>query len=127
MDELRQLQRIGIYAMQGFLIHKPSQEQITEDKINRLLTQEETLSRYDSLHALTEDTTVVSSDRKVADVLDYFQQNKRLVAIPVVDDGDIQGIIRRGQFMELMSSAYGRALYASKPVSTVMQTKLFGY
>ncbi|CUS48047.1 MAG: diguanylate cyclase/phosphodiesterase [Idiomarinaceae bacterium HL-53] len=122
MDELRQLQRIGIYAMQGFLIHKPSQEQITEDKINRLLTQEETLSRYDSLHALTEDTTVVSSDRKVADVLDYFQQNKRLVAIPVVDDGDIQGIIRRGQFMELMSSAYGRALYASKPVSTVMQT-----
>ncbi|WP_157957897.1 hypothetical protein [Aliidiomarina celeris] len=47
---------------------------------------------------------MVDSSRKVSDVLDYFQQNKRLIAIPVVNSSAIQGIIRRGQFMELMSS-----------------------
>lgn len=121
-EELRQLQKMGIFAMQGFLIARPADSAFPVQLLSERLSQEEALERYDSLRNLLEDTTVVSSDRKIAGILDYFQQNKRLVAIPVVDDHQVVGIIRRGQFMELMSSAFGAALFANKPAKTVMQT-----
>lgn len=122
IQELRQLQKIGIFAMQGFLIGRPALEPLNNELLEALLAEENHLDRYNSLHALVEDTTVVTSSRRISDILDYFQQNNRLVAIPVVDNEQITGIIRRGQFMELMSSNFGRALYANKPVSLVMQT-----
>ncbi|RTE85840.1 MULTISPECIES: GGDEF domain-containing protein [Gammaproteobacteria] len=122
MEELRQLQRLGIFAMQGYFIGMPSPLHLPEGQIKHLLSNEDNILRDDSLEPLVEDTTVVDSERKVADLLDYFRQNKRLVAIPVVDHGVIKGIVRRGQFMELMSTPYGRALYAGKPIASVIQT-----
>ena len=121
-EELRQLQKMGIFAMQGFLIARPAPEPFPGQLLSERLSQEEAVERYDSLRNLLEETTVVTSDRKVADILDYFRQNKRLVAIPVVDHHEVVGIIRRGQFMELMSSAFGAALFANKPARLVMQT-----
>ncbi|RUO63104.1 bifunctional diguanylate cyclase/phosphodiesterase [Pseudidiomarina insulisalsae] len=121
-EELRQLQKLGVFAMQGFLIGKPSRTPLPRHALTELFGAETGRERYDSLGSLLEDTTVVSSDRNVSDVLDYFQQNKRLIAIPVVDDQSVVGIIRRGQFMELMSTPFGRPLFAAKPARMVMQT-----
>jgi len=120
-EERRQLQKMGVFAMQGFLIARPAVTPFSAHLLSERLSQEHAVERYDSLRNLLEETTVVSSDRKIAGILDYFQQNKRLVAIPVVDDQQVVGIIRRGQFMELMSSAFGAALFANKPARTVMQ------
>lgn len=120
--ELRQLQKMGIYAMQGFLLARPASEPYPVELLSDILSQGASVERYDALRGLIEETTVVTSERKITDVLDYFRQNKRLVTIPVINNQEVVGIIRRGQFMELMSTAFGRALFANKPAHSVMQT-----
>lgn len=122
IEELRQLQRMGIYAMQGYYIGKPTNAALKEAELKNVLNHQVEFPRYYALDRLIEETTVVNSSRKVSDVLDYFQQNKRLIAIPVVDQGEVKGVIRRGQFMELMSSNFGHSLYANKPAAAVMQS-----
>lgn len=121
-NELRQLQKLGIYASQGFLIGRPSPSPIDVHSLTERISYDDVTERYDALSTLLESTTVVSSERCIADILDYFEQSKRLIAIPVVDEGKTVGIIRRGQFMELMSTPFGRPLFARKPVKIVMQT-----
>ncbi|WP_198677664.1 bifunctional diguanylate cyclase/phosphodiesterase [Pseudidiomarina homiensis] len=120
-EELRQLQKLGIYASQGFLIGRPSPSPIAVHTLTERISHDDVADRYDALSTLLESTTVICSDRCIADILDYFEQNKRLIAIPVVDQGKTVGIIRRGQFMELMSTPFGRPLFARKPARTVMQ------
>lgn len=121
-QELRQLQKLGIYATQGFLLGRPSPSPIVAQKLAQRMSQEDITDRYDALSTLLESTTVVESSRPIADILDYFEQNKRLIAIPVVDANTTVGIIRRGQFMELMSTPFGRPLFVRKPAYTVMQS-----
>lgn len=78
IEELRQVQKIGIFAAQGFFIGRPSTEVLVDDRLQSLLHHDHQVERYDSLHSLIEETTTVHPHRRVADVFDYFQQNKPL-------------------------------------------------
>ncbi|WP_275541013.1 GGDEF domain-containing protein [Aliidiomarina maris] len=120
-DELRQLQKLGIFAMQGYFIGRPEFEPFQLESLQLRIADEVAVDRFDAVSSLLEDTTVITSQRRVADILDYFKQNKRLLSIPVVDEGKVVGIVRRGHFMETMSSAFGRALFSNKPAQAIMQ------
>ncbi len=70
---------------------------------------------------LAEAVDPVSPDTPGAVVYDRFQANADLLSVAVVDASGIPlGLIERNAFALLMAGEYGRALYASRAVSLVM-------
>jgi two-component system, cell cycle sensor histidine kinase PleC len=52
-----------------------------------------------------------------------FSQNPDLLAIAVVEDGRLVGIINRARFFVRFSDTFGRAVYEKRPASPLMETK----
>ncbi len=63
----------------------------------------------------------VAPDTPGGEVYRRFQQEPDLLALPVVDaDGRPVGIVDRNSFFLSMAAEYGRALYAQRPISMLM-------
>jgi two-component system cell cycle sensor histidine kinase PleC len=62
----------------------------------------------------------VPSDIQCSAVYDRFVDDIDLLAIPVCDDGRPVGLIDRYHFLRQLAHSYGRALFANKPVATIM-------
>ena len=62
----------------------------------------------------------VPSDIQCSAVYDRFVDDIDLLAIPVCDDGKPVGLIDRYHFLRQLAHSYGRALFANKPVATIM-------
>ena len=62
----------------------------------------------------------VSPDTRCAVVYDRFRDNSDLIAIPVVDDERPVGLVNRHELTMRLAHDYGRALYAQKPITTLM-------
>jgi hypothetical protein len=59
-----------------------------------------------------------------ADIYRRFEQEPDILAIAVVDErGAPVGIVERNAFTLKMAAGYGRALFAGRPVSVVMDTQ----
>lgn len=66
----------------------------------------------------------VGPDTVGAVVFERFQAEPNLMVIPVVDvDERPQGLIERNAFMLKMAAAFGRELYAGRPVSGLMNAR----
>lgn len=66
----------------------------------------------------------VSPETTGAVVFERFQGEPNLMVIPVVDaDGRPLGLIERNAFMLKMAAAFGRELYAGRPVSGLMNAR----
>ena len=64
----------------------------------------------------------IAPDRPNSEVYDLFHANPDLVVIGVVDqDGQVCGLVERHTFNLKMAAQYGRALFGTKPVSTMME------
>ena len=74
-----------------------------------------------SLFDLAELTPPVSPDTPGSAVYDRFQAEPALLSVAVVDpDGTPLGLVERDDFSLKMAGQYGRALYAGRPVTMVM-------
>ena len=56
----------------------------------------------------------------VADVLQLFIDNPKMVAIPIVADGLPRGVVNRKTFIESFTKPYARELFGRKPISSFM-------
>jgi signal transduction histidine kinase/ActR/RegA family two-component response regulator len=69
-------------------------------------------------------TAPVSPGTLGADIYRRFEQEPDTLAIAVVDDGGAPvGIVERNAFTLRMAAGYGRALFAGRPVSVVMDAQ----
>ena len=64
----------------------------------------------------------VTSNHKVGDIVNLFldSEYQALLSIPIVDDKKLIGIVSRYQLMELYFAPYGRDLFSTKSVTSVM-------
>ncbi len=63
----------------------------------------------------------ISGQATGSDVFESFEADPDLMAIAVVDDDNVPiGLIERNQFSLRLGSAYGRALYAGRPITLIM-------
>jgi len=62
----------------------------------------------------------VPPDTRCAVVYDRFRGDADLIAIPVVEDGRPVGLVNRHELTMRLAHDYGRALYAQKPITTLM-------
>ena len=72
--------------------------------------------------ALCRESVFVEADLSNKKVFDLFDASPELLNIPVVEDGDVVGLINRDSFMRSMARRFHWELYASKRCSKMMDT-----
>ncbi|HTZ78796.1 MAG TPA: ATP-binding protein [Stellaceae bacterium] len=73
-----------------------------------------------SLGAIAEFVEPVSPDTRCAEVYDRFRQTPDLIAVPVVERSRPIGLVNRHDLTMSLARDYGRALYALKPITSIM-------
>jgi diguanylate cyclase (GGDEF)-like protein len=76
-----------------------------------------------SIYKLLNEVPAVSSSMNNNDVYEIFQKNPKLMIIPVVDDGQPQGLINRFDMIEHFARPYERELYGKKSCRQFMDRK----
>ena len=68
-------------------------------------------------------TAPVSPDTPGSDLYDRFKAEPNTLVVAVVDpDGRPVGLVERNAFLSRMAAAFGRELYAKRPISALMNT-----
>jgi len=73
-----------------------------------------------SLGAMAEFVEPVSPETRCAEVYDRFRHAPDLIAVPVVDRSRPVGLVNRHDLTMSLARDYGRALYALKPITNIM-------
>ncbi len=74
----------------------------------------------DRLASVAVPVAPVSPDTRCAVVYDRFRGDAELIAVPVVDYDMPVGLVNRHELTMRLAHDYGRALYAQKPITTLM-------
>lgn len=123
IEELRQLQQLGIHICQGFLLGRPQSEPLVSLPTEQLAQlRSRANAQTETIGLLQEVVPTVTPPTPALAVLDMFIQEPELLSLPVVDGLRAVGLVRRERLMELFSGSYGRALYANKAVTRVMDS-----
>lgn len=75
--------------------------------------------RFD-LHDIARKVRPVPSHIVGANVIEIFNNDSSLSAIPVIDDGDVVGLLARQKVFLNFSRQFGHAVFARRPVSRLM-------
>ncbi len=128
-EELQAVSDIRFDWVQGFYVGRPEVEaaNLIRDPADKILkvSQSQSLSPFSCaghlLGCLTTYVTPVDVNTLVKIVEDRFQKEETLMAIPVLENGKPVGLVKKNDLFFLLGRRYGYALYADKPVRTVMQ------
>lgn len=121
VEEFHQLHQLNLFLCQGFLFARPTLLPPQSIELEQLLPAVSVLSHnLENISAVTRATITLSPFDKARKALDLFNNRKTLCSIPVVDNSNAVGMLRRESLMELFSGSYGHALYANKNVSLIM-------
>ncbi len=73
-----------------------------------------------TIEVLTERAEPVDPSTPASQIFARFQSEPDTLVVPVVDDGRPVGLVERNAFLLKIAGPFGHALYASRPVSAVM-------
>jgi two-component system cell cycle sensor histidine kinase PleC len=77
-------------------------------------------SGHDRLVSVAAPVEPVTPETRCAVVYDRFRAEADLIAVPVVDGGMPVGLVNRHELTMRLAHDYGRALYAQKPITVLM-------
>ncbi len=135
-EDLLFVQSMGVGYGQGFLLGRP-QEQAVADVPDILLETairtatttvvkdshagNATQHNHERVGSLCLRTTLpCSSGDRLTSILNRFQSNPKLQALPVVDNGKVSGAIIRDHLLNEFSKPFAHSLYHRAPVSKLM-------
>lgn len=72
------------------------------------------------LEEISRSADAAEASTPVRALLERFQENRTLLAVPVAEDGRFIGMVTRKLFLNLMSRPYAMDLYGKKPVSVLL-------
>ncbi|MCV6588068.1 MAG: EAL domain-containing protein [Marinobacterium sp.] len=125
IEELRTLQKLGVWLGQGYLLGRP--EPVPQACARDIVTSEYKRARNrrqaeigETAFSLLRPASAVALDDRIGYVDDLFRKHPELTAIPVLQDGRPIGVVRKADLLEVFSAQYGRALYENKPVRKLL-------
>jgi len=123
-EEFALLRELGIGFGQGYYFCRPLPEPPTriESEVFRVDTAKVSRGTRQGywVGQLAQPTPALGSLTRTDQVAEYFIEDDDRHYIPLVDDGRVQGIVWRGEFMSLMAGRFGRDLHGRKPVRMFM-------
>ncbi|MBI1920588.1 MAG: PP2C family protein-serine/threonine phosphatase [Geobacter sp.] len=72
------------------------------------------------LSEISKAALAVAADAPVRCIMERFQENRSLLAVPVEQNGSFLGMVTRKPFYSLMSRPFATELYGKKPVSVLL-------
>ncbi|MDX8409502.1 MAG: bifunctional diguanylate cyclase/phosphodiesterase [Mariprofundales bacterium] len=130
--DLKEVRKLKSRYGQGYFLGRPQPLPITElpAEIGGKADDDSSLTQHPAISG--EESTVATLCRHVmpndpndlsSTVLDRFQQDAMLLAIPIVHEGKVTGLCERSAILQRFAMRYGQDLYATKPISTIMNSK----
>lgn len=117
--ELHALERLGVELAQGYLFKKPKPKLVKAVnftwKVRKSVDQDVETAEF-----LVQQTPTVSSQEGVAVLAERFHQHPEWEYMPVVDDGQVKGMVWRRELMDLLARKYVPELLQRKTVSKIM-------
>ena len=119
---------VGVHYGQGYFLSRPHfPKPETHLDIRELIPlRQDALSRLSCsipIGQLAQKTMTVSPRTPVQSVQRIFSTNPALTSVVVVEDGQPRGLVMGYSLDRHLATLYGRALYAEKPVSLLMDTE----
>ncbi len=123
-EELRTLQMLGVMYGQGFLLGRPSPDPVEPgiyQSLNEASSRDLNTRRPTETAAVLLNTTpFLSLNDSVAVATRLLRTHSELSMIPILNDGEPVGVVRREKLWEVYSSEFGKALFEQKPVTKVL-------
>jgi GGDEF domain-containing protein len=123
--ELHTLQLLGVGFGQGFLLGKPQTLPVSVAACRLAATAPSRgyreQGRGEAAAVLLKPAPAVTLADNIGAASTLLRQYPDLTLIPVLEDGQPVGVLRRHELWELYSSQYGRALYEQRPVSRILK------
>lgn len=129
-DEMRTLIELGVRYGQGFLIQRPSESLNVFDEraiafINEYNDEIRSRNYFSTAEVpigkLIESRISVSSNMINKEVDKVFREDTSILGIPVVNNGEVKGLVMRNVFYSALSTTYGNAIFMNRPVELLME------
>jgi len=124
-SELRILEKLGVDYVQGYLLKRPSPiidsvlDYQWKDSLQVALIEEE------SIACLSEPLFSMPLTTRVNEMAEDFLHHPKRTCIPIVEKGQVLGMVWRRELMDLLASQFGRELHSRKQISKVMDRAPF--
>lgn len=119
--EYELLAELGMTLAQGYLLAKPVKEPIVQCPVlKQSMQMTQHYHHLGTVKTLVCSAQTVTSCQNAAAIYQLFSEQPRLQCLPVLDKNKPVGIIYREHLMECFSDIYGRALFAKKNATQVM-------
>jgi len=123
---IREVQKLGLPLGQGYLLGKPADkpESMTVEELQDVFSHVELSieKRPDrsGMAGLLRKVPPVAPDDVSEGILDMFERDERLLAIPVLDDGRVVGMVVREEIQQSFARRFGHELHGHRPIRTIM-------
>ena len=125
--ELNTLRSLGCHHVQGFLTGRPSPTPATQPEVSVVATMDRLptplVRARERAGALSLNPQSVHPQQRAEQVIDHFQRDSGLLAVPVVDNLKVCGLLERHSLLDLFSQRYGREVYGRKPIAQIMNPR----
>jgi hypothetical protein len=128
-NELATLINLGIPYGQGYFLRKPSPEftdipsdiqQYIKEKYEQRKRQHFQTTLAIPIGELARDDMPFAPTICGGKLLEYFNAQPSLLAVPIVQDGRPVGLMMKSKFLSRLATQYGVAVYMNRPVSLLM-------
>ena len=129
-EELKALIELGVRYGQGFLIQKPSAAltALRHEVLDFIVeyNHEIRTNNYFStaevpIGKLIENKISINTSMVNREVDKIFREDTAILGIPVVNKGEIKGLVMRNVFYSALSTTYGNAIFMNRPVELLME------
>lgn len=129
VEELEALIEMGIQYGQGFLFGQPgsSFDGISVEKVKLIKDIQKKKQRYFyntpntiPIGTLAKPIPTVAPEDRGSKVDELLKKNAMLQGIPVVKDGDVEGLVMRSSFFAQLATQYGVAVFMKRPIRLLM-------
>lgn len=125
--ELDTLRSLGCHHVQGFLTGRPLSEPASQPDVPVIASIERLpvplVRARERAGALSLNPQAVHPQQRAEQVIDHFQRDSSLLAVPVVDNLRVCGLLERHSLLDLFSQRYGRELYGRRPIAQIMNPR----
>lgn len=124
-SELRILEKLGVDYVQGFLLKRPSPiidgvlDYQWKESLSIAINEAETIA------CLCEPVFSKPLSTKVKEMTEVFLQHPKRTCVPIVEKGQVLGMVWRRELMDLLARQFGHELHQRKQISKVMDRTPF--
>ncbi len=123
---LSEVKKMGLDLAQGYLLGRPSPQAVNMpvEVLHEAVTHPECMNySHACVGSLVQQASPCSPTELSENVLDLFQNDNKLLAVPIVEHGRAIGMVLREDMLKSFSIRFGSELHGRKPIRHLMWKK----